>query len=144
MSPPPQRSPIRRCNRVDQHAAHAWRASDFGVGDSILSWCDGLNADGTSPYDPMRPGYEAPPVEADPILLLLAHAASVGGHVTIHANYSPSSSRKPEPDWSAQVLWIASPTEGAPQEPYSVYGSGANLHEACSAALTQLDPTGGA
>lgn len=51
--------PIVECARHDQHPAHAYH--DAGVeGEEALreAWCPGLNADGTAPYDPARPGYE--------------------------------------------------------------------------------------
>lgn len=53
--------PSGQCLRPDQHAAHAWVLEGEGEGPQPTTrlWCDGLNADGTAPYDPGRPGWDA-------------------------------------------------------------------------------------
>lgn len=73
-----------------------------------------------------------------PITDLVAHAARVEGHVTLHANYTPTSTRHPEPDWSAQVIWIVTDQQTGQSEPASIYGTGATLAEACATALALL------
>jgi hypothetical protein len=78
-----------------------------------------------------------------PVIELLVHAEQVKAHVTFHANYSPNAERHPAADWSVQVLWIDRPAPDAPSEPYSLYGSGASLDDACRVALTHQPPTGG-
>lgn len=51
--------PLEACDRIDQHPGHLWLRAGLNL-DEGNRWCDGMNADGTAPYDPMRAGYEKP------------------------------------------------------------------------------------
>lgn len=51
---PPRELEIQRCGRIHQHPGHVWMEKGVGPGEW---WCEGLNADGTAPFDPARPGY---------------------------------------------------------------------------------------
>jgi hypothetical protein len=126
------------CGEAAQHPSHQWFARDTGG----EFWCDGTNADGTSPYDPSRPGYEPepPPPEpplgqGDPSTQLDAVARQVKGHVTIHASYGPEAERHPDPDWSCQLVWAT----GQPEQPVaSYYGVGTSMPYAIRHVLTQI------
>lgn len=134
---PPDELPVLWCGVFDQHPGHAW--SDPLIDAEGERWCDGTNADGTTPYDPARPGYEAPPEpplgQGDPFAQLDAVARQVKGHVTIHASYGPEAERHPDPDWSCQLVWAT----GAPEAPVaSYYGVGTTMPYAIRHVLTQI------
>lgn len=94
-------------------------------------------ADGTSPYDPQRAGYEPPPLApppSDSLTQLCDVAHDTQGHVTLHASYGPQASRFPEPDWSAQLVYIA----GDPPLPVAWFGVGATIELAAASVIEQI------
>lgn len=129
---PAERLPLLGCPRGDQHPGHSWHLG------RDEAWCDGLNADGTSPYDPARRGYQpSPPSQSlDPLVALDRSAREVKGHVTLHASYGPQASRHPEPDWSCQLVWAT----GQPEQPVlSFYGVGTSMQHAVRHLLHQIE-----
>lgn len=133
---PPDELPVLWCGNIKQHPGHIWQHG------RDEAWCDGCNADGTSPYDPARPGYEPepPPPEpplgqGDPFAQLDAVAREVRGHVTIHASYGEEATRHPDPDWSCQIVWAT----GRPDEPtHAFFGAGTTMPHAIRHVLTQI------
>lgn len=137
---PPDPIRISACSRGDQHPGHVHEAWDSATEASLEFWCDGRNADGTSPYDPERPGYEPerlPPSQSlDPLGQLDGIAREVKGHVTLHAAYGTAARRHPDPDWSCQIVWAT----GQPEQPVlSFYGDGPTLPAAVRHVLVQIE-----
>lgn len=131
---PAERLPLLGCLRTDQHPGHAWSP----LNDDEDHWCDGLNADGTAPYDPARRGYQPPPPSqaSNPLDQLDRIARQVRGHVTLHAAYGTAASRHPDPDWSCQIVWAT----GEPEQPVlSFYGVGTTLLYAVRHVLAQIE-----
>lgn len=58
-SRPGEDLPVKQCSRYEQHEGHRWVAEPSETSTGGAAWCDGLNADGTAPYDPGRPGWDA-------------------------------------------------------------------------------------
>lgn len=58
-SRPGEDLPVKQCSRDEQHEGHRWVAEPSETSTGGAAWCDGLNADGTAPYDPGRPGWDA-------------------------------------------------------------------------------------
>lgn len=132
------------CGNAAQHPAHTWESGAAVAGlEPDPLWCDGCNADGTTPYDPMRPGYERPErptpevVKASPLWALSEIAADVKGHLSLHASWGSEAIRHPAPDWTAQLIYTAAVT-GPQPEPVAWFGTGATLDEACEGILDQL------
>lgn len=133
--------PVLCCLAVElrqQHPSHVHQVDRLGE-----VWCYGCNADGTQPYDPMRPGYERPErptpevVHASPLWALSEIAADVKGHLSLHASWGSEAIRHPAPDWTAQLIYTAAVT-GPQPEPVAWFGTGATLDEACEKILDQL------
>lgn len=153
------------CGNAAQHPAHTWESGAAVAGlEPDPLWCDGCNADGTTPYDPMRPGYERPErkqlcasgrkdepvpmderperptpeaVHASPLWALGEIAADVKGHLSLHASWGSEAIRHPAPDWTVQLIYTAAVT-GPQPEPVAWFGTGATLDEACEGILDQL------
>lgn len=133
---PAERLPLLGCLRTDQHPGHAWSP----LNDDDDAWCDGLNADGTAPYDPARRGYAKPPAltqQPRPLEALAAIASDVKGHISIHASYGPEAIRHPAPDWTCQLIYTVT-DEIRGSNPVTWFGTGATLDAAVEQILDQL------